>query len=78
MPPKEDWEVAKLHDNSPRGVMMQYNVVAETATVKDFHVEPWHGEGNHNGTPQRITTPVGIAAAGAEVSGFRPKNPSSL
>jgi hypothetical protein len=66
----------KLRDDAPKRVTTQRAAAIETATVKGFHPKLWHGEGNHNDTLKRVTTPTGIAAVGAKALSFRPEKPS--
>jgi hypothetical protein len=66
----------KLRDDTTKRVMTQHAAAVETATVKGFHPEPRRGEGNHNGSLKRVTTPAGIAAVDAKEVSFRPKIPS--
>jgi hypothetical protein len=56
----------KLRDDVPKRVTTQRATAIETVTVKGFHPKLWHGEGNHNDTLKRVTTPAGIAAIGAK------------
>jgi hypothetical protein len=44
---------------------------ATETEVKGFHPEPKRGQDSHNDAPKRVTTPVGIAAVGAEALSFR-------
>jgi hypothetical protein len=66
----------KLRDNAPKRVTTQRAAAIETATVKGFHPKLWRGEGNHNDTLKRVTTPAGIIAVVAEALSFRLEKPS--
>jgi hypothetical protein len=50
--------------------MKQHVAIIETDTDNGFHPEPIHRKGNHNDTPNRVTTPACIVLVSAGALSF--------
>jgi hypothetical protein len=67
----------ELHDNAPKEVTTQQAPSSpRPQRPRGFHPEPYCGEGSHNDSLKRITTPLGVVIVGAKALRFLPEKPS--